>query len=115
MAAIPPLLAAMIVSPDDMMRKGLKHAGFDDRSNKANRLHKYRRFKAWYGSDPIVYAQLWEDLVTTEIAEARIRPEDDLDRFLMSLYFLKAYTSEEHRSGIFKLSEKTAREWTWVG
>jgi hypothetical protein len=110
----PAQLLARIVTADEIMRQGLELAGFDHRRiNSSGRVGNYRRFKAWYGSSPIVYAQIWEDLLTTEIAEARIRPKDDLDHFLLALYFLRTYPTEANRSGIFKMCEKTVRKWTW--
>jgi hypothetical protein len=75
MAAIPPPahILARIVSPDDMMERGLELGGFSDRQiNDAGLKLKYSRFKSWFGSHPVVYAQIWEDLLTTDIAEARI-------------------------------------------
>jgi hypothetical protein len=116
MAAIPPpaQILAMIVTPDEMMHKGLKLGGFNERQIKnAGLALKYTRFKSWFGSHPVVYAQIWEDLLTTEIVEARILPKHDVDYFLMALYFLKTYPNEELRSGMLKLGEKTVRKWTW--
>jgi hypothetical protein len=112
--ALAPELLAMIVTPDETMSRGLKIAGFDlHRVGKAGDNLNQRRFRAWYGSNPNVYARIWEDLLMTEIAEARIPLEADFDHFLMSLYFLKVYPTEEHRSGIFKICEKSARSWSW--
>jgi hypothetical protein len=109
-----PVLLAMIVTPDQTMARGLKFAGFDEgRVGRVGQALNERRFRSWYGSNPNVIARIWEDLLTTEIAEARIPPEADFDRFLMSFYFLKVYPTEEHRSGIFEVCEKTARRWSW--
>jgi hypothetical protein len=116
MAAIPPPahILARIVSPDDMMERGLELGGFSARQiEHAGLKLKYSRFKSWFGSQPVVYAQIWEDLLTTDIAEARILPKDDLDYFLMALHFLKGYDTEGERSGNFQLNEKTLRKWTW--
>ena len=96
------------------MSRGLKIAGFDlHRIGKVGDKLNQRRFRSWYGSNPNVCARIWEDLLTTEIAEAHIPLEADFDHFLMSLYFLKVYPTEEHRSGIFKICEKSASSWTW--
>jgi hypothetical protein len=57
---------------DDMMQKGLEHGGFRNVINSQQGPAKLDRFKSWFGSDPIVRAQIWEDLLTTEIVEARI-------------------------------------------
>ena len=69
--------------------------------------------KGHYGSNPVVYAQIWEDL--QQMPEAL---EDtwkmDPDSFLMALHFLTRYPTEHEQSGIFKICEKTARSWTWI-
>jgi len=65
-------------------------------------------------SNPIVYAQIWEDLQTMEIPEARIDKKTmDLNYFLMGLRFLKRYPTECELAGTFKICEKTARTWAW--
>ena len=105
----------LILTADEMMHKGLQLLGFDlRRQQKVGPKQNRRRFKASYGSAPLVYAQIWEDLQTTEIPEARIDEKKVcVDSFLMAVHFLKCYPSEEQRSGIFKICEKTARKWGW--
>jgi hypothetical protein len=67
-----------------------------------------------YGSNPIVYAQIIEDLQTTHIAEARVDSKNiSVEKLLIAMNFLKCYQSEEVRSGQFRVSEKTARKWGW--
>jgi hypothetical protein len=86
MVAIPAQALARIVTPDDMMQKGLEHGGFSKRQiNRAGLALKLDRFKSWFGSHPIVCAQIWEDLLTTEIVEARILPTINLDHFFTLL------------------------------
>jgi hypothetical protein len=47
-------------------------------------------FKEFYGSDPVVYVQMWEDLQNTEIPEARVDNEAaNIEYFFMALYLLK--------------------------
>jgi hypothetical protein len=80
MVAIPAQILAMIVSPDDMMHQGLELGGFSERQiQNAGLALKYSRFKRHFGSHPVVCAQIWEDLLTTEIVEARILPTDDVE------------------------------------
>ena len=43
------------------------------------------RFRAHYGSNPIVYAQIWEDLLTTVIPDAQI---DNVNADLIWLAFI---------------------------
>ena len=105
----------LIVTPDEMLRKGLELGGFDhDRQGNVRRAQSLERFKALYGSNPNVYAAIFEDLQTTQIPEARVDPKVlCIDAFLMSLHFLKCYPTENQRSGLFKICEKTARKWGW--
>jgi hypothetical protein len=73
-----------------------------------------KRFKALYGSNPNIYAAIFEDLQTTEIAEARVDAKSlCVNAFLMSLHFLKCYPTENQRSGIFQICKRTARKWGW--
>ena len=70
---------------------------------------------ALYGSNPIVYAEIFEDLLqTAAIAEARVDSKVIcINSFLMGIQFLKCYPTEEVHSGVFKVCEKTARKWGW--
>jgi hypothetical protein len=65
----------LIATADEILRKGLEMGGFDLRRQQsvkqANDLFE-TRFRALYGSNPIVYAQIIEDLQTTHIVEARV-------------------------------------------
>ena len=72
------------------------------------------RIKAHYRSNHIVYAQMWEDLQTTTIPEARIDSQKmDPDSFLMAIHFLAHYPTEQEQTGIFKICDKTACSWSW--
>ena len=73
----------------------------------------YRRFKAHYGSKPKVYAEMWEALQVTDIAAAKLTDlsDKDFDNFMMALYFMKAYPTEEELSSRFSVHEQTARKW----
>lgn len=65
-------MALVVYTPDEILWKGLDLAGFDiSRKRNVNQVQNLERFKAHYGSHPVVYAQIWEDMQTTEIAEAR--------------------------------------------
>jgi hypothetical protein len=105
----------VVLTSEEMLRKGLELVGFEfDRQLKVKSEQNNTRFKAHYGSNPIVYAQIWEDFQTTEIPEARIGPKMmDVDAFLMGIHFLKCYPSECERAGLFKICEKSARKWCW--
>lgn len=104
-----------ICRPDDMLVRGLEMAGFDTvRQKRATRETNIKRFKAFYGSNPAVYSNIWEDLQTTTIPQAKIDPEKvGIDKLLSGIYFLKCYPTEEQRAGVLKICEKTARKWGW--
>jgi hypothetical protein len=73
------------------------------------------RFKEFYaGSNPVVYAQMWEDLQKTEIPEACVDNESaNIEYFFMALYLLKYYLTENQLATFFKVCEKTTRKWSW--
>jgi hypothetical protein len=105
----------LIATADEILRKGLEMGGFDlRRQQSVKRTTCLKRFRALYGSNPIVYAQIIEDLQTTHIAEARVDSKNiSVEKLLIAMNFLKCYQSEEVRSGQFRVSEKTARKWGW--
>ncbi len=51
----------VILTADEVMRKGLGLAGFDGRQNSICRAQNIQRFKAYFGSEPIVCVQIWEE------------------------------------------------------
>jgi hypothetical protein len=105
----------LVATPDEILRKGLELGGFDGRrQQKVKRKTRLRRFRSLYGSDPIVYAEIIEDLQTTHIEKARVDSKKiSLEKFLGAMNFLMCYQSEEVRSGQFKETEKTVRKWGW--
>jgi hypothetical protein len=108
------LLEARILSPVEMLHRGLGMAGFDeDRIARVENPLNQRRFRSWFGSNSNVCAQIWEDLLTTEIEEARIPLNANPVCFLMALHFLKVCSTEEHRLGTFGIGERTVRKWSW--
>lgn len=73
-----------------------------------------RRLRALYGSNPAVYAEIIEDLQTTQIEKAWVDSKKiSVEKLLLAMNFLKCCQSEEVRSGPFKVSEKTVRKWGW--
>ncbi len=68
----------------------------------------------WCGSNPILYAQIVEDLQTTHIEKACIKQMDmSVKKLLIAMNFLKCYKSKEVRGGKFDVSEKMS--WKWGG
>ena len=106
---------AVVLTVDEFLQKGLDLVGYnDDQQQKVAQAANLMCFKAHHGSNPIVYAQIWEDLQTTNIPEARIDSwKTDPDSFLMAIHFLVRYPTEEEQTGIFKICDKTACSWSW--
>ncbi len=103
-----------VLTAEEMLWKGLELAGFDRRYTTANHKQLLVRFKAFYGSEPIVYAQIWEDLLKTNVADARVPTNiADVDAFLLAIHFLKVYPTENNQAALFRICEKTARKWAW--
>jgi hypothetical protein len=107
--------ASLIIAPDDLMSIGLELVGFGAyRQKSVQRATNLKRFKSFYGSAPVVYANIWEDLMTTDIEEARVSPSDAvLKNYLLAIHFLKVYPTDERLAGQFKTCVKTARKWAW--
>ena len=105
----------VILTADEMLHQGLRHVGFElHRILNVSRRTNVDRFKSHYGSDPVVYAQIWEDLQFTTIPEARIDTRAvHSSHFLMTMYFLKCYPNEAQLAASFSICEKTVRKWRW--
>jgi hypothetical protein len=110
----------LILTDNEILAKGLEFVGFGvERQGRVKKEASIERFKSHYGSKPIVYAQLWEDLQTTNVAAARVPPGTikallkEFKYFMSALYFLTVYTTEHQRSGNFDFCEKTCLEKGW--
>lgn len=118
MAAPPHPIHPILVprSPDEMFVQGLMVVGFDIERQESVRLKKnLQRFSTHFKCKPIVLAQLWEDLQTTSVDEARIEPtqQKDVDYYLMAIHFLACYPKENEAEGQLKVSDRTWRYWVW--
>lgn len=104
-----------LLSTDEILDWGLDLVGFPTNGGAVKRSTRLRRFKAHYGSNPIVISELFEALQTTDIEEARIevKANKDVDNFLLSIYYLKVYPVEERMAGAFGKHEDTVRKWIW--
>lgn len=103
----------MVVTPDDMLQRGLLAVGYaTTQIQNVSRVTNLKRFRAHYGSNPIVYASIWADLMSTTNPDARIdAAKTDLESFLLCINFLKCYPSEPILAATFGVCEKTARKW----
>ena len=106
-----------LVTPDELFRRGLLLGGFNGACiDNVSRSTSLARFRSLYGSNPIVYAEIWQDLQTTDILDARITTGGvfvNLDSFLLAIYFLNCYPTEPQLAATFKVCEKTARKCCW--
>ena len=105
----------MVLTPDEIMQRGLELIGKDwQRQQRVKLETNIQSFNDAYGSAPIVYAAILEDLFTTNVPEARVDPKTFLlDHYLMALHWLYSYPKEGDRSGRFNFCLKTARKWAW--
>jgi hypothetical protein len=82
-----------IISAKDVLRKGLRLVGI--RINGRSKDLTNTLFGKHYGSSPTVLAEMWDDLQTTEIPEARLSPKENNERgfyaFLRAHYYLWTY------------------------
>jgi hypothetical protein len=104
----------VIITSDQMLRQGLRIVGFNtERIQNVSLDANLERFRAHYGSYPIVYAAIWEDLHHSTFPDARIDDKADLVSYLMAIFFLKCYPSEAQLAGTFRVCERTVRKWCW--
>ena len=106
-----------ILAVDQVLSIGLLCAGFDTgRQQRVERATNVGRFMSHFGSSPLVCAMIWEDLVTArDIWENQTHQQAaSFENFLMAMYFLKVYPTEEKLAGIWKTWEKSARKWVWL-
>lgn len=86
---------------------GLAMVGEDQWQRKLDNYHgRLEKFKAHYGSHPLVYTKIWKDLEPIDC-------ERKLGYFLICLYWMKSYDTEEQLSSRFSLDEETIRPWVW--
>ena len=112
---LPEPTLSFILAEDEMRREGLYALGWEDEQLNRNQLKTLEeKFRAHYGADPHVIAQLWEDLITTSVRKARIDPTKmPMKYFFVGLHFLKRYRTEIERNTTWKVSQNTLRNWSW--
>jgi len=110
-------MADFVVTPNEVLERGLALVGFSNqRQQNVRREKNIGRFCTHFGAKPNVYAAMWLDLHVTEVDGARIVPGDGItmERFLMTVHFLKCYPKEHESEAIFQLSDRTIRKYTWL-
>jgi hypothetical protein len=76
----------------------------------------YRRFKSQFGVSAATASRvLYADLQTTSVVEARIQQGNDLQLcfFLMGVYYLRKYPTEDDLKAKLNYSNYWAREKVW--
>ena len=69
--------ATSILTGDEFLKLGLNLVGYKGhRIRRCKKSTNVERFVEHYGSIPIICAIIWEDLQTTEVAEAWVPVED---------------------------------------
>jgi hypothetical protein len=104
----------LIYTADQTLRIGLKMHGYNNlRIRKQPRKINIEDFKAHFGTEPMVLAQVWEDIQTTieePVVASKSSSGATFTRFLQSINFLMRYPTEKERKGP---SRNTIRNWTW--
>lgn len=111
-----------IYTPDQVLRIGLKMVGVDcHRQKKQKNSTNLEDFRAHYCVDPIVCAQMWEDLQTTNIQEAHVDAKSvdnlnsgcNLKNFLRAFHFLMRYQTDREKKCSSGHASETIRKWIW--
>ena len=105
----------IIYSVDEMLDIGLRQMGVKEKSlQRVKKENLIKKFRDRYGSDPIVCAQIWEDLQTTNVQEALVPlNKRKIHYFLMAMHFLKRYQVESEVAASNGCHEDTVRDWCW--
>jgi hypothetical protein len=98
---------------DEFLEWGLAFVGLPrNKQQNMGRVALLEKFRAHYGVNPNVCGELFVDLQTTDVDDARIDPDDiSVKYFLMSIHFLKCYPTESQLACMFGPTEKTCRTW----
>lgn len=110
----------MILSADQVLRRGLYAIQSPDLGKSKAEMEK--TFRKHYGSDPIVLAKMWQDIVSTNIPEVVLNEKEKtewgFERFLRAHYFLYIYPrSANVLKDKFKICLSYAQGehiWKWV-
>jgi hypothetical protein len=93
------------ITVEQILTAGLILAGYNRTQRDRTYAQRVVWFKGNYGSHPLVYCVLWEQLRT-------IDEERKLKYFFLTLAWFKNNDTEAILAGRFNLDEKTIRTWT---
>jgi len=104
-----------ILTPHEILVAGLKALKYSKRRiNRCKDSTNQGRLRNAHGLNSVALAQLWEDLQTTSIEEARLDPNQrDLLMFFISLNFLKKYRTEKDQDEHWQISDRKTRDNNW--
>ena len=109
----------MVLTPEEVLKRGLLCVGFDQkRQERVNRKKNLSRFRQHFVADPSICAILLVRLQTTSNEEAKIEfdkvgEERTILYYFMGIHLMACYPKEEEAEGLFKICDKTWREWAW--
>jgi hypothetical protein len=116
-----PSIALLLLSPRDVLAKGLTLLEIGTHGK--SRAWQTDQFHSHYSSDPIDLANMWFDLTTTEIPDAKLIGKEKSDNgfrmFMVAHFFLWTYPKNSKiLASRFKIYEGYCRRaplWKWVG
>ena len=112
-----------LVTPNDFLRYGISLLGYSAQAIEMMSMKtKESIFRGHYGSCQLVVAEVWYDLTTTTIPQARLgekeNTEKGLKQFVVAMYFLFAYPKNARMTAsLFAQNEQYSRRdrvWKWV-
>jgi hypothetical protein len=109
----------MLLSPLDVLKKGFTAAGLPDVTHWTER--RTEEFRSHYGSSPVVLANIWYDLTTTNIDTGLTENDKSpvgFKMFLIAHHFLWAYPKNSKMvASRFRICERNVRGeplWRWL-
>ena len=95
-----------MISPEVFLHHGCLYTGTPQGSSSVTKI---RRFKAYFGTSPLVCSILWS-MISSDLPSGA-----SFLHLLWGLIFLKVYATESVLSRIVGgADEKTFRKWTWL-
>jgi hypothetical protein len=116
-----PSVSWLLLSPSDLLERALKVLQID--TNRKSRKWQTEQFHAHFGSDPLDLANMWYDLCSTDIEDAKLtakeKGEKGLRMFLVAHHWLWTYPKNAKiLSSRFRLYEGYCRGkplFHWIG
>ena len=87
-----------VVTPERIQYLGLKLVGYKSkRLKKSTSKVNYSRFKAFFGLSPVSAAEIYHDMQTTDIEDAKVEGSRiDLRNLFIGLHYLWKYPTERY-------------------